>query len=147
MMIVSNTSPLIAFSKIDRFEILKELFGKILIPETVYEEFSANCTEEERQRFSTAREIFIDKVRVDKIYHFARKLGRGEQEALTLAIQLPADLLLMDDRKGYNEAKEQDISVASTRAILKIAKERKIIHSFEEIEQTLKERSFFIPHY
>jgi len=147
MKIVSNTSPLIAFSKINRFDILRELFGKILIPETVYEEFSANCTDEEKQRFVIARETFIDKVRVDEIYHFARKLGRGEQEALTLANQIHADLLLMDDRKGYNEAKEQNINVASTRAILKIAEERKIIDSFEKIEQTLKERSFFIPRY
>ncbi len=147
MMIVSNTSPLIAFSKIDRFDILQELFGKIIIPETVYEEFSANCTEDEKQRFIIAREIFIDKARVDEIYHFTRKLGRGEQEALSLAIRHHADLLLMDDRKGYNEAKEQNINVASTRAILKIAEEQKIIGCFEEVEQTLRERSFFIPRY
>jgi predicted nucleic acid-binding protein len=147
MKVVSNTSPLIAFSKINRFDILKELFGKIVIPETVYEEFSANCTDEEKQRFIIAREIFIDKVRVDEIYHFSRKLGRGEQEALILAIQLHADLLLMDDRKGYNEAKEQNINVASTRAILKIAEERDIISSYEEVEQALKERCFFVPSY
>ncbi len=98
-MIVSNTSPLIAFSKIDRFNILKELFGKIVIPETVYEEFLTNCTEEEKQRFISARETFIDKARVDEIYRFSRKLGRGEQEALILAIRHHADLLLMDDRK------------------------------------------------
>jgi predicted nucleic acid-binding protein len=147
MMVVSNTSPLIAFSKIDRFNILKELFGKVVIPDTVYEELLTNCTEEEKQRFISAREAFIDKVRVDEIYFFSRKLGRGEQEALTLAIRHHADLLLMDDRKGYNEAKEQNIKVASTRAILKITEERKIIGSYEEIEQTLRERSFFIPRY
>jgi len=146
-MIVSNTSPLIAFSKIDKFNILKELFGKIIIPETVYEEFLVNCTEQEKQRLINAREDFIDKVRVDEICQLSRKLGKGEQEALTLAIRHHAELLLMNDRKGYNEAKEQNINVASTRAILKIAEERKIIDSFEEIEQTLKERSFFIPRY
>ena len=147
MMIVSNTSPLIAFSKIDKFKILKELFRKIVIPETVYEEFLANCTMEEKQRFIVARETFIDKIVMTEIYSFSRKLGKGEQEALSLAIRHQADLLLMDDRKGYNEAKERNINVASTRAILKIAEERNLISSYEEVVEQLRQRSFFLPNY
>ncbi|MEW6482862.1 MAG: hypothetical protein AB1397_07730 [bacterium] len=38
MKVVSNASPLIALSMIDQFGILKELFGKIYIPEAVFQD-------------------------------------------------------------------------------------------------------------
>jgi predicted nucleic acid-binding protein len=38
VIIVSNAGPLIALAKIERFELLRELFGKIYIPQAVYDE-------------------------------------------------------------------------------------------------------------
>lgn len=146
-MIVSNTSPLIAFSKIDRFDILQTLFKKITIPVAVHEEFLTNCTDTEHERFNIACKIFIEKVQVNIIHQFSRHLGQGEREALSLYIQQGAQLLLMDDKKGYNEAKEHAIQVASTRAILKIAEEKNIIENYQALEQLLKEKSFFVPKY
>lgn len=147
MMIVSNTSPLIAFSKIDRFDILQEVFKKVTIPEAVQEEILANCTKIEKKRFIAACETFVNKVKVKEVYNFSRRLGKGEQEALTIAIQEHADLLLIDDRKGSNEAKEHNIPIASTRAILKFAEKQNIISNYQEVEQALKKQSFFVPNY
>lgn len=38
MFVVSNSSPLISLAKIQRFHLLKELFGEIIIPKNVYDE-------------------------------------------------------------------------------------------------------------
>lgn len=38
MTVVSNTTPLIGLSLVGRFELLKNLFGSILIPSAVYNE-------------------------------------------------------------------------------------------------------------
>ena len=38
MIVVSNSTPLIALSKIDLFHLLKKYFGKIFIPNEVYSE-------------------------------------------------------------------------------------------------------------
>ena len=38
MIIVSNTTPLIAFSSLQKFDLLKKLFGKLYIAEAVYHE-------------------------------------------------------------------------------------------------------------
>jgi hypothetical protein len=38
MIAVSNSTPLIALAKINRLDLLKDYFGKIYIPEEVYDE-------------------------------------------------------------------------------------------------------------
>jgi len=47
MKVVSNTSPLIALSKINHLPILQKLFRKVFIPRSVENEFLRNCTEDE----------------------------------------------------------------------------------------------------
>jgi predicted nucleic acid-binding protein len=51
MKVVSNTSPLIAFSKIERLPILEKLFHTVLIPRVVYDEFLHNSTPTEKTIF------------------------------------------------------------------------------------------------
>ncbi len=38
MIIVSNTTPLIGMASIDRFSLLQQMFGEIIIPQAVYDE-------------------------------------------------------------------------------------------------------------
>lgn len=38
MIVISNSSPLIALSRVDKMDILREMFGKIYIPDVVYQE-------------------------------------------------------------------------------------------------------------
>ena len=39
--VVSNTTPILSFLKIGRLDLLRELYGKILIPRAVYREIEA----------------------------------------------------------------------------------------------------------
>lgn len=147
MIVVSNTSPLIAFAKINQFAILQQLFGTLTVPEAVLYEFLNNCTSEEGVRFMCARREFIEVAQIKNCRGFSRKLGHGEQEAFSLALQQSADILLMDDRKACNEAKDRHIVVASTRTILKIAEKRGCIESYQAIEERLRQQNFYIPNY
>jgi predicted nucleic acid-binding protein len=47
-----------------------------------------------------------------------RELGTGEREAISLALELSADLLLIDDRAGRQEAEARHIAVAGTLAVV-----------------------------
>lgn len=147
MTVVSNTSPLIALAKIDHLPLLQQLFQTILIPETVKHEFLRNCTPKEKIRFKYAHQEYITVVQVTTRYTFSRTLGDGEQDALSLALQQSANLLLIDDRKGYNEAKEHHLVVASTRAMLKIAEKRGLIDSYQAVEDALRLQSFYVSPY
>jgi predicted nucleic acid-binding protein len=77
---------------------------------------------------------------------FTRKLGHGETDAISLAMELNG-ILIIDDKKGRNEAKDQGVDAISTRAMPKIAEEKKIIRDFLEMEEALKQRRFFVPPY
>ena len=42
MIVVSDTTPIISFLKINRLDILEKLFGEVLLPEAVYDELTSN---------------------------------------------------------------------------------------------------------
>ena len=42
MIVVSDTTPLISLLKIEHLDLLKKLFGNVLIPQSVYDELTAD---------------------------------------------------------------------------------------------------------
>lgn len=146
MNFVSDTSPLIALSKISHLRILEKLFGKILIPRSVSDEFLMNCTPEEKAAFEDACRKFVSVAGISGSYSFSRRLDVGERDALTLAMEKKA-VIIIDDRKGFNEAAELNLTAVSTRAVLRIAEEKNIISDCKELEKALRAKSYFLPAY
>ncbi len=66
-------------------------------------------------------------------------LGRGETEAILLAREINADLLLMDDRKGRTAAEHAGIKYASLPAVLILAKQRGCLASIRAELDRLEE--------
>lgn len=144
--VVSNTSPLIALAKIDRLTVLSGLFGVVLAPESVSNEFLQNSTSDEAKRFNECVGNTIKIFPIISELHFTRQLGLGERDAISLAIQKNA-LLIIDDKKGRNEAVDKALTVVSTRAVLKLAERAGIIKSFSDSEKELRKKNFFVPFY
>nr|VFK25671.1 MAG: Predicted nucleic acid-binding protein, contains PIN domain [Candidatus Kentron sp. LPFa]VFK26319.1 MAG: Predicted nucleic acid-binding protein, contains PIN domain [Candidatus Kentron sp. LPFa] len=146
MNVVSDTSPLIALSKIGQLQILDRLFGEVLIPSSVSDEFLRNCTASEETAFKNACRRFIRVMEPEKSYPFNRRLDVGERDALMLAMENKA-IIIIDDRKGFNEAQEQKLIAVSTRAVLRIAEEKHVIPDYRALENTLREKHYFPPAY
>jgi len=146
MLVVSDTSPLIAFAKIKRLDILEKLFRAVLIPSSVKLEFLENCSESEKTVFDRACELFIETISVSEGIQLTRNLGAGERDALALAVSRNA-FIIIDDRKGYNEAQELNLIAVSTRAVLRIAETKGIISSYRKLENDMVKKSYFIPKY
>jgi len=88
-MIVANSSPLIALSRLDRLDILEALFGKVNIPNVVRQETVLETTVE-NQRESISKSInsyLIIVVEPTFEYRFKRKLHSGEKAVLSLGLQ------------------------------------------------------------
>ena len=63
------------------------------------------------------------------------ELGAGEREAVSLALEVHADLLLIDERAGRKEAEARHIAVAGTLAVLLQAS----IRGYIDFPETMKQ--------
>src|SRR5437016_5367721 len=106
MMVVSDSSPLISLAAVGRLELLRDLYGAITIPRAVYQEVAMQDPARpgvlETQTFDWITcEAIVDPSIVTALQG---RLDDGEAEAIALAVELQADLLLMDERLGRIEA-------------------------------------------
>jgi len=144
MIVVADSSPLIVLLQIGHLEVLPKLFGQIVIPPAVAEELHSH------QRAQLVRDYFSTgppwlSVREPASIQPIPGLHLGEIEALNLAIELHADVLLVDDRRAYREAVARHVNAVGTIRVLERAAEQKLLDlrdAFDRIKQT----DFWISH-
>ncbi|MFX0134452.1 MAG: hypothetical protein ACFFDN_12505 [Candidatus Hodarchaeota archaeon] len=138
--VISDSSPLIAFIKKRELELLKKLFGEIMIPEAVYSEL-IKLPERyiiEKQILESAIQdgwIIVSKLKALKLSKL--KLGKGEIEAINLCFNVQNPLLLMDEKKGRNLIKTYKIKTLGTLGILILAK-RKALKDYDNLLENLE---------
>lgn len=145
MIIVSDTTPLHYLILIEREEILPALFGEIIVPEAVLAEMSHPKTPAAVRRWIDSPPNWMQ-VKTDSRAFLATVggLGKGETEAIALAIEEKADAVLMDDRKAIREARKNNLTVLTTFAILELAAIKKLI-DLPQILDELAQTNFRLP--
>lgn len=124
MIIVSNTSPIINLAAIGQIELLHRLYGTITIPQAVYHEIAvigykqAGASEVETWHWFERHQVQD----MALVRHLEQQLDAGEAEAITLAIEMQADLLLLDERRGRVVAKRLGLAVTGLLGMLLVAK-------------------------
>ena len=109
MKVVSDTSPIIAFSNLGKLHILKALFGRITIPRAVYEELS------EGKPFQPEDWIQVEGIKDRGLYKMLRSgLDHGESEAIILYFEKEMDLLLLDDGEVRKVAASFEVTFTGT---------------------------------
>ena len=129
--VVANTTPLIAFAKVDRLDILHRLYGELLIPEAVLSEVKY---EPARTRVCEASWIRVVPIKdAERRRMFSARLHAGEVDVMILAREEGADLVLMDDNAAKKTAKFLGFNVTGTFGVLLRAKREGIIDSVREL--------------
>lgn len=122
MIVIADTTPIITLLKLERLELLEKIFGQVIIPNAVYEELTAN-----QKYLSEAKVIgdcpFLIRGEVSdrqaiKILREVVGLDVGESEAIALADEQEANLLIIDERKGRRVAKQMGLKITGTIGIL-----------------------------
>ena len=135
MIVVSDTTPLISLLKIDRLDLLERLFGRVMIPLAVYKELTADKRyEAEAEQLESKPFISVEPVNNEEsvsILKRATGLDQGESEAIVLADEAKADLLLMDEAKGRSVSAEMGFKIMGTIGILIAAFEEKELDADE----------------
>ena len=135
MIVISDTTPLISFLKIDHLDLLEKLFGKVFIPQAVYNELTADIRfkhEAQQIEQSTFMEVRnVENMGSVSVLKRATGLDQGESEAIVLTDELKADLLLMDEAKGRTVSNEMGLKVMGTIGILMAAYKEHELMSYE----------------
>jgi len=141
MILIADSSALIALAIVDKLELLDQLFGKVYIPRAVYSEI----IKDNKQASVKLKEYCQDKViDISSIINFNVSLGKGESEAIILYKEQDADYLLCDDKKAKKFAQSFGINVIGTLGILLQAKERGYIEKITPIIEILRDSDIFI---
>ena len=122
MIVVSDTTPIISLIKINRLDLLKELFNEVLIPDAVFRELTTNTVfANEAQIVRTSSFLKVSSVQNHKALQLLQAvsgLDDGESEAIILADELKASVLVMDEKKGMKVAQKMGIQITGTVGIL-----------------------------
>lgn len=135
--VVSNSSPLIALHQIQQLELLPSLYGQVFIPHAVVEEISP--------QFAKPDWLIETQVAGAMDPRIATKsIGAGEMEALALALEMGADLAVLDEKAGRSLAQSLGIHVTGTLGILVFAKQQGMLTAVRPLVELLKASDFFI---
>jgi len=124
MIVVSNTSPLTHMAAISQFDLLRRLYSGVNIAEGVWDELNAMgkhwpgsdevTAARWIKRHSVQNQILVNALR--------RDLDRGEAESIALAIEIGADLILLDEKEGRHTAQRLRLTTVGVVGILLEAK-------------------------
>lgn len=145
MIIISDTSIISGLVIVDKVDILTKLFGKIIVPQAVKSELLLlEAYKNKIKQFFEKEQIGVLKPTNKSFYNeLFQILDKGEAEAITLAVELKADLLLVDEKKGRIIAKQLEIMITGLLGILLLAKQQNIISSVKQIMDKLKSEAGF----
>lgn len=142
MLIVADSSALIALAVCDGLDVILQVYADLKIPEAVYQEIVAP-----EKPYSDVLGVFLNervvKVDVNRWVVAAGGLGRGEIEAMALYKQLSADVLLIDDHRARVIAEHNQIECIGALGLLLVAKRRGIISVLAPYVHKLRQSSIF----
>ena len=145
MIVVSDTSPLLSLTLVGQLDLLRQLYGSIVIPAAVRDELivggAAYGDGEEviQQAWISVRPV--DNPIVLKLLQ--RELDRGESEALALAIELKADLILLDEFKARRLADDLEVPHTGVLDLLIEAKRLNYVTAIKPVLDALINRAHF----
>jgi predicted nucleic acid-binding protein len=129
MIVVSNTSPIINLAAVEQLPLLEQLYYQISIAQAVYDEIvvagaglpgadavSAGLWIERKAVTNTALVTLLE-----------ADLDKGEAATIALALEVKADLVLLDEKRGRQIANRLGLKVVGIIGILIEAKNRGLI--------------------
>lgn len=131
MIVVSDATPLISLMKVSKLEILRTLYGEVLIPLAVFSELTSNprFTDEAEtiRNCPFIRVVTANEQKEVKELQKISGLDLGESEAIVCVHANKADVLLIDESAGRRTAQAMGIHVQGTIGILLTAYDKKLL--------------------
>lgn len=147
MPVVSNTSPILNLAIVARLDLLRQQFGQIQIPPAVLDELKIDEERPGSQPIKAA--IIAGWIQVQPVSNqtliqlLKQTLDGGEAEAISLALELQAEWILLDERDGRKVAKSLGLYVTGVLGILLRAKQSGELSSLQPALEDLTQKAGF----
>lgn len=144
MLVVSDATPLNILVRAGMIELLPDLFSRVLIPPAVSEELSREQTPAPvREWLATGPEWLEVRAPIRAVS--AERKGHGERQAITLALEVGAELVLADDRVARRQAAAAGLRITGTLGVLEEAAGRGLVPLSSAIERVMNAGLFLSP--
>ncbi len=145
MIVIADTAPLHYLVLIQQEGLLPALYDRVVVPEAVVRELSAQSAPREVAKWLAGNPawLVVRQVAAESLAPISGDLDEGEREAIALAKQIQADLILIDDQAGRAEARRWNLRVTGTLGILRVAADRGMIDVLAVISR-LRSTSFYL---
>jgi predicted nucleic acid-binding protein len=146
MLVIADTTPLRYLVTLGQDGLLPALFGQILIPPAVADELRHPKAPAAVRTWIAAPPPWLQ-IRPTSLQPDAAlmRLDPGEREALMLAQELRADLVLVDEREARAEAARRAFNAMGTLRVLELAAERNLVDSPSMLTRLQDARFYMTP--
>jgi predicted nucleic acid-binding protein len=134
MVVISDTSCLIVLNKLDQLDLLRQLYGSVLITSIVRSEFGAPLPDWFNVVIPPETELYQE---------LKQQLDAGEASSIALAKTIQDCLLIVDEAKGRKVASQLEVSTLGTLGMLLKAKEAGLIESLRTLLTTIRDQTNF----
>ena len=144
MIVIADTAPINYLVLIGEQKLLPALFGQVIIPAAVYRELLATATPQVVRQWLSNHPQWLEIRQATMAPDTSLShLDEGEREAIQLAEELGADLLLVDEKAARREAARRRLATSGTLGVLDRAAEKGLVDFFQAF-QHLKHTSFYM---
>jgi len=137
MILIADSSALVALSVCDSLELLDQLFKEVIVPEAV----NLEVIKSDKPEALALKEYLQEKVRkvdMSTFIYLDGNADEGEMEAMFLYKQEQADKLLIDDKRGKKIAKINGINTIGSLGVLLSAKQAGLITEIKPKLEAIK---------
>lgn len=136
LLVIADTSPIRYLVQIGHIDLLHNLFESVSIPTEVARELGDPSAPPAVQAWIESPPTWLSVLEaVDSDDPGLAALDAGERSAISLGIALKADLILIDERRGYAAAVSKGLEATGTLGILDFAAKRKLIDLHGAVER------------
>jgi predicted nucleic acid-binding protein len=142
--VITNTTPVLSLLKINKLNLLRDLYGAVLVPQAVYREIEAGKDMAFYTDLTQIEWIKIEQIRETNAPFYFFDLDAGEAEVLILAHEQQADLIILDETIGRMYAKQMNLKLTGTIGVLLKAKAQGLIEEIAPLLEELKQKGSWI---
>ena len=133
--VVSDTTPLHYLVMVGRESVLQDLYGQVIIPSAVLTELRHASAPVQISNWAIHPPAWITVARPSSIPARFEGLDFGEREALALALEMHADLVLLDDKVARRVALREMVRVKGTLGVVADAAHASLLDFAETVKE------------